>query len=512
MKNAPRANPAEAKEISALKKRIKELEQSELKNKQVADQLKESEEKYRRFFATSRDCIFITTNEGTFVDANDVAVEFFGYESREELFRVKISDLYADPEERERHIKCIKETGGTREYPVTLRKKDGTLAYTLITSNIRTDSTEKIIGFQGTIRDITESKRSKEDLQETNEFLNNLFNYANAPIITWDPQLKITRFNHAFESITGRKAEEVLGKSIEILFPPDRIERYMELIRKTLTGERWETVEIDILNVDGAIRTLLWNSATIFTYNSNIPLATIAQGYDITERKRAEEALKKRYKELNCLYGISTLMELPGISLEEILKRTAMLIPPSLQFPEISAACIILEGQTFQTACFRETPWMLSQEIVVNGGLAGDVKACYLKELEASNEGPFLIEEQHLLKAIAERVGRIIERIRAEEVLENREAELLIKSNNLEEMNITLNVLLKKIGDDKAKLEEKIVTNLSRLVFPYIDKLKKSRLSPNHITYLNIIETNLNDVISPFGPAGANAQKFTVSL
>ena len=128
---------------------------------------------------------------------------------------------------------------------------------------------------------------------QTNEYLESLFNYANAPIIVWDPQLKITRFNKAFESLTGRKTKEVIGKSLEILFQHDRVKGSMELIAKTLLGERWQIVEIDILHLDGSVRTVLWNSATIFAADGKTPVATIAQGHDITERKRAEEALWK---------------------------------------------------------------------------------------------------------------------------------------------------------------------------------------------------------------------------
>ena len=143
---------------------------------------------------------------------------------------------------------------------------------------------------------ITGRKRTEEALRETNEYLDNLFNYANAPIIVWDPQFRITRFNRAFESLTGRKAADVIGESLEILFPPTLVASSMELIRKTLSGERWETVEIDILHVDGAIRTVLWNSATLFAADGTTPVATIAQGQDITERKQLEAQFRQAQK------------------------------------------------------------------------------------------------------------------------------------------------------------------------------------------------------------------------
>jgi len=138
------------------------------------------------------------------------------------------------------------------------------------------------------VKRLRENQALLEELRETRDYLENLFNYANAPIIVWNTEFRITRFNRAFELLTGRMAGDVIGKNIEILFPPTLVESSMQLIKKTLTGERWETIEIDILHIDGTVRTVLWNSATIFAADGTTPIATIAQGHDITERKRAE--------------------------------------------------------------------------------------------------------------------------------------------------------------------------------------------------------------------------------
>lgn len=144
-------------------------------------------------------------------------------------------------------------------------------------------------------------RQSREQLRDTNAYLENLLNYANAPIIVWDPQFCIIRFNHAFEQLTGRTEAEVLGQSLGLLFPAAFAAESMALINKTLTGERWETVEIAILHRDGTVRTVLWNSATLFAADNQTPIATIAQGNDITERKTIESALKSseaRYRAL----------------------------------------------------------------------------------------------------------------------------------------------------------------------------------------------------------------------
>ncbi|MCX5855578.1 MAG: LuxR C-terminal-related transcriptional regulator, partial [Deltaproteobacteria bacterium] len=92
----------------------------------------------------------------------------------------------------------------------------------------------------------------------------------------------------------------------------------------------------------------------------------------------------------------------------------------------------------------------------------------------------------------------ITDRKRAEETLKKRERELEIKSRNLEELNTALKVLLKQRGDDKDELEEKVVANVKQLAMPYIEKLKKSHLKDKETDYVNILESNLINIISPF--------------
>jgi len=140
---------------------------------------------------------------------------------------------------------------------------------------------------------ITELKRTEKELQEARDYLNNLLNYANAPIIVWDTQFRITKFNHAFERLTGSSSNDVLGKHLSILFPEDKREEAMSYIQRTLAGEHWETVEIPIAHVDRTVSTLLWNSANVYDASGKNVVATIAQGHDITERKKAEQALRE---------------------------------------------------------------------------------------------------------------------------------------------------------------------------------------------------------------------------
>jgi len=144
-------------------------------------------------------------------------------------------------------------------------------------------------------------------------------------------------------------------------------------------------------------------------------LKSIAKKNANTLKKRTQD-LVQRTKELNCLYEISALREKPGTSLEEILQGVADLIPLSLRHPEITCARIIMGYQEFRTENFKETPWKHASDIIVNSDRGGTLEVYYIERPENA-EDSFLEEESNLLNAIGERLGRIAERVKADDAL-----------------------------------------------------------------------------------------------
>ncbi len=134
-------------------------------------------------------------------------------------------------------------------------------------------------------------EKAEESLRQTRDYFENLINYANAPIICWDSEFKITLFNRAFERLTGAKALEMLGKELSVLFPVNSREGSLARLEKTFNGAYLEALEVPILRNNGEIRIVLWNSANIYSKDGKTLIATIAQGQDITDRKLAEDAL-----------------------------------------------------------------------------------------------------------------------------------------------------------------------------------------------------------------------------
>lgn len=145
--------------------------------------------------------------------------------------------------------------------------------------------------------------------------------------------------------------------------------------------------------------------------------------------------LQRRLKELNCLYGISRIVERGGGVLDTILQQIAELLPSTWEYPEISCARIVLEGTEYKTANFSDTCWRQVAELRLQGKPAGAVEVGYLEERPPRAEGPFSAEERMLLDAVAERIGRIVERLRAWELLRAQEAELRSRLTHITRVN-----------------------------------------------------------------------------
>jgi DNA-binding CsgD family transcriptional regulator len=93
-----------------------------------------------------------------------------------------------------------------------------------------------------------------------------------------------------------------------------------------------------------------------------------------------------------------------------------------------------------------------------------------------------------------------------EEALNQSRESLTEQKQSLEEANIALKVLLKQREEDKLELEKKVLSNVKDLVLPYVEKLKNSRLKPPEKTLVEIIDTHLNDIISPLLQRLSNAK------
>jgi two-component system sensor histidine kinase/response regulator len=152
---------------SAIEKILRQRRALEEKER-AEEALRESEEQYRTLFEGSKDAVYITTRDGTFIDANQSALDLFGY-TIEEMRKINAQQLYVDHADVQRFQEEIEEKGFVRDFELKLRKKDSAEIDCLLTASVRRDSEENILGYHGIIRDVTERKRMEEELREAKD-------------------------------------------------------------------------------------------------------------------------------------------------------------------------------------------------------------------------------------------------------------------------------------------------------------------------------------------------------
>jgi PAS domain S-box-containing protein len=296
-----------------------------IEHKMAEEALEENQTVLKTITESTPDFISVKDREGRYVMLNSAAAENLRLSagmSAEEVLGKKDDEILS-PEVASKVTKddsLVITSGEVRAFDQSFVIGDELRTFSTIKSPYR-DSAGNIVGVANVSRDITERKNSEEALREAKDYLENLIDHANAPIIVWDTSFKINRFNRAFEQLTGFKASEVLGQPLHILFPEDSRDESLKHIKDTLQGEQWDSVEIPIKAAKGAVRTILWNSANIFNQDKTAVIATIAQGQDITERKQLELELEMKIQQRTSeLQGAKTDLEAANEHLQKELK------------------------------------------------------------------------------------------------------------------------------------------------------------------------------------------------
>lgn len=136
-------------------------------------------------------------------------------------------------------------------------------------------------------------------------------------------------------------------------------------------------------------------------------------------------ALEQRVRELHCLFEISRLVERTGgMSIPKIVEGTVHLLPRALRYPETAYTRITLEGMLYETSAVTDAPWRECVEIRVHGSPAGVLEVGYLELPDSGSGRPLLDEESILIRSVAQRLGRMAERIKDAERLQENEEEL----------------------------------------------------------------------------------------
>jgi DNA-binding CsgD family transcriptional regulator len=215
-----------------------------------------------------------------------------------------------------------------------------------------------------------------------------------------------------------------------------------------------------------------------------------AMPYDIGN---AEISLRERVKELTCLYQLGEVIERCEDSsdpFDVLFQGAADILPESWLHSGIAQARIVFDGKEYVTAGFQESSWMMAADLVVTGRKVGVVEVQYLEERPTVDEGPFLTEERNLITAVAERLGRVVERIQAEQTVR-------IEQLALRHKNIAMGEILNKIQQEKKQIGRQVMANVDKIIMPVLDDLEQG-LSERQRRVAAILRDSLHEITSPF--------------
>ncbi len=287
--------------------------------KRAEEAIHESEEKYRSLFDESIDAIYITSREGKFLDANQAALELFGYAREELINNINIRKLYIRPGDRDKFQQEIEGKGSVRNYPIEFRKKNGTGMNCLLTSTLRVSSDGDILGYQGIIRDVTERKLAEEALRESEKKYSTLVENSLTGIYI-DQDEKIVFANNRFAEIYRYPKGQLIGIETWRLVHPEDRSLTKQMRARRLSGEDAQSeYEARGLTKDGETIWITRRNARIEYKGRPAILGNIV---DITEQKRAEAELRKTNEELkNFVDAVSHDLKTPVIAIHGFASR-----------------------------------------------------------------------------------------------------------------------------------------------------------------------------------------------
>lgn len=355
---------------------------------------------------------------------------------------------------------------------------------------------------------VTDRRKTEEDLLDLAEKYRIHFSLANDVIYTTDRNFTVTSVSPSVQDVLGYRPEELVGKPLHEVkvIPPEYVEKALQETLRVLQGEKIISSTYQFITKDGATK---YGEISGVPYIRNGQVREIISvARDITERVEMERSLRESEERFRAIFEsaqdcifiknldleyvfVNPCMEkVFGLPSEEILgKRNEALFPDGSGAESVEVDRRVLSGEVVEGEYSRS--------------IGGDSLTFHTIKVP-------MRDSMGAITGLCGIARDITERKRFEEQLMTKERELASQARYLEEMNITLKVLLDSREREKKHAQEAIVSKARKVIYPYLEKVEACTLDEECRVYLNIIRDNLDEFLAPYwNPSSQQYLDFT---
>jgi len=287
------------------RRRARSLESQLRRRDRAGEELRQSESRLRSLFEHAEDLIIACRLDGTILNVNRAIERTLGW-SRDELIGQNIS-LIVTPASVELGNERVRRALAGEKLPKIFEleaiRRDGILVPAEGWAHFIRDAAGRPIQHLGVFRDITERRRAEEAIRESEARYRSLFDNANDSILTFTLEGVVTSVNRAYERLTNWTRDELIGLNWDVLIAAADRERMADRTRRALAGEKLPSqFEVRTLCKDGRV-VPLEGRTRMQRDRDGRPTGFQGIYRDITERKRAEEALRESEERYRAMFA-----------------------------------------------------------------------------------------------------------------------------------------------------------------------------------------------------------------
>ena len=252
--------------------------------KRAEEALRRSEEKYRKIFENIQDAFYQMDINGIITEISPSISTHSGY-TREELLGTSVERLYLYPEDRSKFMAEIYAKGSVSDHVFRIKRKDGRIAFASANARISLDDQGRPAGIEGSLRDVTDRERAAEEIRLKELYLDN----AMDSVVVHDLEGRLSYVNQAACRAEGYSKDELFKMNLRQRVAPEFAGTILPRF-KVITEEGGDVFESVHIRKDGSRMPVAVHSRIIEIHGEKMVLSVER---DITERKKAEEALRQ---------------------------------------------------------------------------------------------------------------------------------------------------------------------------------------------------------------------------